>query len=205
MSSGNGYADNDKTSNTFLYLSVYWPISSSQIPNRGPRSFSIGLSIFLVVLAASTAIGEDCCSQNPAPYWSTRPTLWTTFWTCGWNAKLRKRWFTSAPSAYPLWWGDLEAVLFPSIAFAIPSSFVHFIFQMNSNVDVCIDALLDMSVQHSPYFDWFIAHIGSCFPNTIITRVLACGLKDFCALSSMHTLTEKKAPKVAIIIFRVRN
>ncbi|XP_036404190.1 integrator complex subunit 5 [Megalops cyprinoides] len=47
--------------------------------------------------------------------------------------------------------------------------------------DACVDALLDTSVQHSPHFDWVVAHIGSAFPGTIISRVLACGLKDFCA------------------------
>uniref|UniRef100_UPI00398F0DAE integrator complex subunit 5 n=1 Tax=Pristiophorus japonicus TaxID=55135 RepID=UPI00398F0DAE len=46
--------------------------------------------------------------------------------------------------------------------------------------DACVDALLDTSVQHSPHFDWVVAHIGSSFPNTIISRVLSCGLKDFC-------------------------
>lgn len=47
--------------------------------------------------------------------------------------------------------------------------------------DACVDALLDTSVQHSPHFDWVVAHIGSAFPGTIISRVLACGLKDFFA------------------------
>ncbi|KAM6953556.1 integrator complex subunit 5 [Aplochiton taeniatus] len=51
--------------------------------------------------------------------------------------------------------------------------------------DACVDALLDTSVQHSPHFDWVVAHIGSAFPGTIISRVLACGLKDFCAHGSM--------------------
>ncbi|KAK1335453.1 hypothetical protein QTO34_003239 [Cnephaeus nilssonii] len=46
--------------------------------------------------------------------------------------------------------------------------------------DACVDALLDTSVQHSPHFDWVVAHIGSSFPGTIISRVLSCGLKDFC-------------------------
>lgn len=50
--------------------------------------------------------------------------------------------------------------------------------------DACVDALLDTSVQHSPYFDWVVAHIGSSFPGTIISRVLACGLKDFCSHGS---------------------
>ncbi|XP_012697258.2 integrator complex subunit 5 [Clupea harengus] len=47
--------------------------------------------------------------------------------------------------------------------------------------DACVDALLDTSVQHSPHFDWVVAHIGSAFPDTIVSRVLACGLKDFTA------------------------
>nr|XP_057919014.1 integrator complex subunit 5 [Doryrhamphus excisus] len=50
--------------------------------------------------------------------------------------------------------------------------------------DACVDALLDTSVQHSPHFDWVVAHIGSAFPGTIISRVLACGLKDFCSCGS---------------------
>lgn len=40
--------------------------------------------------------------------------------------------------------------------------------------------IADTSVKHSPNFDWVVAHVGSCFPNTVITRVLSCGLKDFC-------------------------
>lgn len=69
---------------------------------------------------------------------------------------------------------------------------------INSNTETCISALLgkifnffynnyhivyffvDTSVKHSPNFDWVVAHVGSCFPNTVITRVLSCGLKDFC-------------------------
>ncbi|XP_005098705.1 integrator complex subunit 5 [Aplysia californica] len=47
--------------------------------------------------------------------------------------------------------------------------------------DMCVDALLEASVRYSPHFDWVVAHIGSCFPRTIITRVLNCGLKDFCS------------------------
>ncbi|KAL4237625.1 Integrator complex subunit 5 [Mactra antiquata] len=44
----------------------------------------------------------------------------------------------------------------------------------------CVDALLEASVKYSPHFDWVVAHIGSAFPHTIITRVLMCGLKDYC-------------------------
>uniref|UniRef100_A0A8C4WV32 Integrator complex subunit 5 n=1 Tax=Eptatretus burgeri TaxID=7764 RepID=A0A8C4WV32_EPTBU len=49
-----------------------------------------------------------------------------------------------------------------------------------SSLDACVGALLDTSVLHSPHVDWVVAHIGSSFPDTIISRVLACGLKDFC-------------------------
>ncbi len=36
------------------------------------------------------------------------------------------------------------------------------------------------SVRHSPHFDWVVAHIGGCFPDTVINRVLNVGLKEFC-------------------------
>ncbi|ELT95971.1 hypothetical protein CAPTEDRAFT_186694 [Capitella teleta] len=50
---------------------------------------------------------------------------------------------------------------------------------VNSNPESSVDALLDASVKYSPHFDWVVAHIGSCFPQTIINRVLQCGLRDF--------------------------
>lgn len=48
-----------------------------------------------------------------------------------------------------------------------------------SETGACINALLETSVEHSPHFDWVVAHIGGCFPHTVVTRVLACGLHDF--------------------------
>lgn len=62
---------------------------------------------------------------------------------------------------------------------------------MHSDTESCIKALLDTSVMHSPYFDWVVAHVGSCFPNVVITRVLSCGLKDFCA-SGSHERKDKR-------------
>lgn len=56
---------------------------------------------------------------------------------------------------------------------------------IDSDSETCISALLDTSVAHSPHFDWVVAHVGSCFPKTVITRVLSCGLKDFCAKGSI--------------------
>ncbi|KAK7922424.1 hypothetical protein WMY93_009326 [Mugilogobius chulae] len=73
--------------------------------------------------------------------------------------------------------------------------------------DACVDALLDTSVQHSPHFDWVVAHIGSAFPGTIISRVLACGLKDFCShgakdqsLVVMGIDKGAKVPKIGSVV-----
>lgn len=72
--------------------------------------------------------------------------------------------------------------------------------------DACVDALLDTSVQHSPHFDWVVAHIGSSFPNTIINRVLSCGLKDFCAHGAapgdllFPAAADKRVPKIASVV-----
>ncbi|NWS79133.1 INT5 protein, partial [Crotophaga sulcirostris] len=76
--------------------------------------------------------------------------------------------------------------------------------------EACVDALLDTSVQHSPHFDWVVAHIGSSFPNTIISRVLSCGLRDFCAHGGGAVAAEspffaaaadsKRVPKMASVV-----
>ncbi|XP_064649352.1 integrator complex subunit 5-like [Lineus longissimus] len=74
---------------------------------------------------------------------------------------------------------------------------------IGTSPDVCINALLEASVKHSPHFDWVVAHIGSCFPTTIITRVLMCGLKDFChhgsAQTDHHTSSES-IPKITSVV-----
>ncbi|OWF44790.1 integrator complex subunit 5-like [Mizuhopecten yessoensis] len=70
--------------------------------------------------------------------------------------------------------------------------------------DTCVDALLEASVKYSPHFDWVVAHIGSCFPDTIITRVLMCGLKDFChnggRSADMEMMSEERIPKMASVV-----
>ncbi|XP_032683314.1 integrator complex subunit 5 isoform X1 [Odontomachus brunneus] len=71
---------------------------------------------------------------------------------------------------------------------------------MHSDTESCIKALLDTSVLHSPYFDWVVAHVGSCFPNTVITRVLSCGLKDFCAVGYEHNIKNPKLNSVVGIL-----
>ncbi|XP_064477037.1 integrator complex subunit 5-like [Ornithodoros turicata] len=72
---------------------------------------------------------------------------------------------------------------------------------IGTNPDLCIDALLETCVKRSPHFDWVVAHIGSCFPNTVITRVLACGLKDFISHEDQLLMNaEKKVPKLASVV-----
>lgn len=70
--------------------------------------------------------------------------------------------------------------------------------------DACVDALLDTSVQHSPHFDWVVAHIGSAFPGTIISRVLACGLKDFCSHGAKELVIGvdkgNRVPKIGSVV-----
>lgn len=61
---------------------------------------------------------------------------------------------------------------------------------------ICL--LTDTSVKHSPNFDWVVAHVGSCFPNTVITRVLTCGLKDFCQNKSYEQGCE--SPKLKSVV-----
>ncbi|KAL0106307.1 hypothetical protein PUN28_016197 [Cardiocondyla obscurior] len=71
---------------------------------------------------------------------------------------------------------------------------------MHSDTESCIKALLDASVLHSPDFDWVVAHVGSCFPNTVITRMLSCGLKDFCATSYDNNVKNPKLKSVVDIL-----
>ncbi|CAK9817794.1 Integrator complex subunit 5 [Anthophora plagiata] len=71
---------------------------------------------------------------------------------------------------------------------------------MHSDTESCIKALLDTSVLHSPHFDWVVAHVGSCFPNTVITRVLSCGLKEFCAMGHEHSVKNPKLNSVVGIL-----
>ncbi|XP_075212361.1 integrator complex subunit 5 omd [Lycorma delicatula] len=70
---------------------------------------------------------------------------------------------------------------------------------MHSNTDACINALLDTSVHHSPHFDWVVAHVGSCFPHTVITRVLSCGLRDFSQKKSDDSIVAKMNSVVGIL------
>ena len=56
--------------------------------------------------------------------------------------------------------------------------------------DLCVNELLNTAVRHAPAFDWVVAHVGSCFPKTIIARVLSVGLKDFCAFHVSSSANE---------------
>ncbi|KAK5644511.1 hypothetical protein RI129_005811 [Pyrocoelia pectoralis] len=81
---------------------------------------------------------------------------------------------TSVNETLQLWMSCRSTRTLIDITTQCLSSHIH------SDTEACINALLDTSVKHSPNFDWVVAHVGSCFPTTVITRVLSCGLKDFC-------------------------
>lgn len=72
---------------------------------------------------------------------------------------------------------------------------------IHADTESCIKSLLDASVLHSPHFDWVVAHVGICFPNVVITRVLSCGLKDFCATTCGNGPRDKlKDPKLNSVV-----
>ena len=58
-------------------------------------------------------------------------------------------------------------ILFCSNTYSYPST----------DTEACVSSLLDTSVRHSPHFDWVVAHLGSCFPHTVTSRVLSLGLR----------------------------
>ena len=39
--------------------------------------------------------------------------------------------------------------------------------------------ILDTSAEHSPDFDWVVAHVGNTYPQTVVTEVLGLGLTNF--------------------------
>lgn len=69
---------------------------------------------------------------------------------------------------------------------------------MTFDTETCIQSLLDTSVKHSPHFDWVVAHVGSCFPQTVITRVLSCGLKDFYQYNSYEQVCQSAKLKSVV-------
>ncbi len=69
----------------------------------------------------------------------------------------------------------------------------------------CISVLLDLSVRLEAKFDWVVAHVGGGFPETVITRVLAVGLKDFCAHAETQVKRDKsfnvaRVPKINSVV-----
>ncbi|KAF5276285.1 hypothetical protein FQA39_LY06634 [Lamprigera yunnana] len=99
---------------------------------------------------------------------------------------------TSVNETLQLWMSCRATRTLIDITTQCLSSLIHL------NTEACINALLDTSVKHSPNFDWVVAHVGSCFPTTVITRVLSCGLKDFCQNKSYEQGSE--SPKLKSVV-----
>ena len=85
--------------------------------------------------------------------------------------------------------------------------------EYSEETERCVSVLLDTSVKHGANFDWAVAHVGGCFPDTVIARVLSVGLKDFVSASDSndhtmdhdagelpHFLNEPKMSSVAGIL-----
>ncbi|KAF7279142.1 hypothetical protein GWI33_007556 [Rhynchophorus ferrugineus] len=99
---------------------------------------------------------------------------------------------TNLNETLQLWMGCRAARTLVDINTKCLSSLIH------SDTESCISALLDTSVKHSPNFDWVVAHVGSCFPNTVITRVLSVGLKDFSQNRSFDQV--RSSPKLKSVV-----
>ena len=74
----------------------------------------------------------------------------------------------------------------------------------STDTEACVSSLLDTSVRHSPHFDWVVAHLGSCFPHTVTSRVLSLGLREFAVVASANPgsaeLSLSKNPKLVSVV-----
>ena len=70
-----------------------------------------------------------------------------------------------------------------------------------TDTEACVASLLETSVRHAPHFDWVVAHLGSCFPRTVTSRVLSLGLRDFAAASpGSAEAALGKVPKLVTVV-----
>ncbi|KAH9363970.1 hypothetical protein HPB48_006982 [Haemaphysalis longicornis] len=109
-------------------------------------------------------------------------------------ADRRMHYSSSLPEALQLWMACPATRALVELSTQCLSALI------DSSPEQCVDALLETSVQHSPHFDWVVAHIGSCFPDTVIRRVLACGLRDFIGEDEPEVGAERKVPKLASVV-----
>lgn len=72
--------------------------------------------------------------------------------------------------------------------------------QDDHQTEACVASLLDASVRHGPNFDWVVAHIGGCFPQTVIARVLSVGRKDFAASVAKKQYNFAAVPKINSVV-----
>ncbi|UYV71634.1 INTS5 [Cordylochernes scorpioides] len=109
-----------------------------------------------------------------------RPKMWAptlTSWSLGLLGNLSAKYASQDRSGLPQslhFWTEC-----PPTRALIDLSHACLAAMISANVEPCLATLLETSVQYSPHFDWVVAHLASCFPQTVISRVLAAGLKDF--------------------------
>ncbi|XP_063988292.1 integrator complex subunit 5 [Diachasmimorpha longicaudata] len=55
-----------------------------------------------------------------------------------------------------------------------------------AEADSCMNVLTESISSYYPFFNWVVAHVGTCFPDLIINKVLLWGLKDFSETGSQQ-------------------
>ncbi|XP_015116188.1 integrator complex subunit 5 [Diachasma alloeum] len=55
-----------------------------------------------------------------------------------------------------------------------------------AEADSCMIVLTESISSYYPFFNWVVAHVGTCFPTLIINKVLLWGLKDFSETGSQQ-------------------
>uniref|UniRef100_A0A0C9QQX7 INTS5 protein n=2 Tax=Fopius arisanus TaxID=64838 RepID=A0A0C9QQX7_9HYME len=65
--------------------------------------------------------------------------------------------------------------------------------------DSCMNVLTESITSYYPFFNWVVAHVGTCFPNLVINKVLLWGLKDFSETGSQQSSPRTLSSVVGIL------
>ncbi|KAH9505342.1 Integrator complex subunit 5 [Bulinus truncatus] len=221
-SSTNGVVSYDVLSNSALFLLQTVPVARHAVLDHYAFSFDDAINTHLSFADQSLWGGKDPESiqqsqlsalkevtgvllsfiKSNAEAWAPVVSSWALcllgHMSSKYAAKIGVQHGTSLNEVLQMWMACPPAKMLMEITTECFAAMV------GSAPDICVDALLEASVRYSPHFDWVVAHIGSCFPRTIITRVLNCGLKDYCTNtadgSDKDSGSRMKVPKMASVV-----
>lgn len=114
---------------------------------------------------------ENICDENSA--WAPLISTWSLRMLGKLSDKHARRRSMDIMTACNFWLGS------NAIRCLLGLSALCFSKLNNAETEVCISDLLAIFGNHSPYFDWVVARLGSCFPLKVISKILQCGLKSF--------------------------